>query len=32
MASVNRVLLIGLVGAPARQGKDGFELVVAIPE
>jgi hypothetical protein len=32
MASVNRVLLIGLVGAQARQGQDGCELVVAVPE
>jgi hypothetical protein len=32
MASVNRVLLIGLVAAPARRGKGGCELVVAVPE
>jgi hypothetical protein len=32
MASVNRVLLIGLVAAQARQGKGGCELVVAVPE
>jgi hypothetical protein len=32
MASVNRVLLIGLVAAPARQVKGGCELVVAVPE
>ena len=32
MASVNRVLLMGLVAAPARQGKGGCELVVAVPE
>ena len=32
MASVNRVLLMGLVTAQARQGKGGCELVVAVPE
>ena len=32
MASVNRVLLMGLVAAQARQGKGGCELVVAVPE
>jgi hypothetical protein len=32
MASVNRVLLIGLVAASARRGKGGCELVVAVPE
>ncbi len=32
MASVNRVLLIGLVAAQARQGKGGCELAVAVPE
>jgi hypothetical protein len=32
MASVNRVLLMGLVAASARQGKGGCELVVAVPE
>lgn len=32
MASVNRVLLIGLVAAPARQGEGRCELVVAVPE
>ncbi len=32
MASVNRVLLIGLVATQARQGGGGCELVVAVPE
>jgi hypothetical protein len=32
MASVNRVLLLGLVAAPARQRKGGCELVIAVPE
>ena len=32
MASVNRVLLIGLVAAQARQGRGECELVVAVPE
>ena len=32
MASANRVLLIGLVAAEARQGAAGCQLVVAVPE
>jgi hypothetical protein len=32
MASVNSVLLIGFVAAQARHSKDGYELVVAVPE
>jgi hypothetical protein len=32
MASVNRVLLLGLVAAPVRPRKGGCELVVAVPE
>jgi hypothetical protein len=32
MASVNRVLLIGLVAAQARQNTGGCEIVVAVPE
>ena len=32
MASVNRVLLIGLVAAEARQGADVCKIVVAVPE
>src|ERR1017187_1837894 len=32
MASVNRMLLIGLVAAQARQGRGGGGLVVPVPE